>query len=108
MNRATQAKLLRIHVSESDRFGGKPLYEAIVDKCRELGIAGATALRGVEGYGEADELHGAGLLRRDQPVVISIVDTADHMARLIPEVEKMAPGVMALSDVKVIRVQQGA
>ena len=53
------ARLLRIHISESDRYEGKPLYEAIVQKCRELNIAGATVFRGLEGYGETAEMHRA-------------------------------------------------
>jgi PII-like signaling protein len=98
---------MRIHISESDRFGDKPLYEAIVARCREMKIAGATVYRGVEGYGETAEMHKPHLTRRDQPVVISIVDSADNLARLAPVVEEMMDtGLFAVSDVRVIRVQK--
>ena len=101
------ARLLRIHISESDRFGGKPLYEAIVAKCRERNIAGATVFRGLEGYGESAEMHRSHLARHDQPIVISIVDTADNLSGLIPAVEQMMDtGLIAVSDVQVVRVQK--
>jgi hypothetical protein len=103
------ARLLRIHISESDRYQGKPLYEAIVDKCRELQIAGATVLRGLEGYGETAEMHKAHLLHHDRPILISIVDTPDHLARLMPAVESMMDtGLMTVSDVILVRVQKKA
>jgi PII-like signaling protein len=103
------AKLLRIHISEADRFQGKPLYEAIVATCRELKIAGATVFRGLEGYGESAEVHKSHLTRHDQPIVISIVDTDDNLRRLVPVVEEMMDtGLMAVSDVRVVRVQKKA
>ena len=103
------ARLLRIHISEGDRFQGKPLYEAIVATCRELKIAGATVFRGVEGYGESAEMHRSHLARHDQPILISIVDTEDNLRRLVPVVEEMMDtGLMAVSDVRVVRVQKKA
>jgi len=103
------AKLLRIHISESDRFQGKPLYEAIVAKCRELKIAGATVFRGLEGYGETAEMHRAHLVRHDQPIIITIVDSAENLATLIPVVENMMDtGLIAVSDVHLVRVQKRA
>ncbi|SRR6266436_3960099 len=107
MSAEQPAKLLRIHISENDRYRGKSLYEAIVDKCRELRIAGATVFRGLEGYGETAEMHRSHLMRRDQPILISIVDTAENLARLVPMVEEMVDtGVLAISAVKAIRVQK--
>lgn len=107
MSQAYPAKLLRIHVSESDRFGGKPLYEAIVTKCRELKIAGATVFRGLEGYGETGEMHRAHLVGHDQPIIITVVDSSENLATLIPVVEGMMDtGLMASSDVQMIRVQK--
>lgn len=104
-----KARILRIHISESDRYRGKPLFEAIVAKCRELKIAGATVLRGVEGYGESADLHRAHLVRHDQPIVIAIVDTAENIDRLIPAVEEMIDtGMLATSDVEMIRVETPA
>ena len=107
MQQAHPARLLRIHISETDRYQCKPLYEAIVDKCREMRIAGATVFRGLEGYGEAAEMHRHHLTRHDQPIVISIVDSAENLALLVPAVEEMMDtGLLAVSEVKVIRVQK--
>jgi len=98
---------MRIHISESDRYGDEPLYEAIVARCREMQIAGATVLRGLEGYGETAEMHKSHLTRRDRPIVISIVDSADNLARLAPAIEEMMDtGLFAVSDVRVVRVQK--
>ena len=72
-------------------------------------IAGATVFRGLEGYGETAEMHKSHLTRRDQPIVISIVDSADNLARLAPVVEEMMDtGLLAVSDVRVVRVQKHA
>lgn len=102
-----KAKLLRLHFRESDRHGGKPLYEAVVDRCRELRIAGATVFRGLEGFGETAEIHRHHLLAKDQPIVVTIVDTEENVGRLIPEVEKMLDtGVIAMSDVEYLRIEK--
>ena len=107
MQQGYPARLLRIHISEGDRFQGKPLYEAIVATCRELKIAGATVFRGLEGYGESAEMHRSHLARRDQPILISIIDSADNLGRLVPVVEEMMDtGLIAVSDVQVVRVQK--
>ena len=107
MQAFSPARLLRIHISESDRCENKPLYEAILEKCRALKIAGATVFRGLEGYGETAEMHRAHLLRHDQPMVIVIVDTGENLARLVPAVEQMMDtGVLAESDVDVVRVEK--
>ena len=107
MRPAQPAKILRIHISESDRFGGKPLYEVIVAKCRELKIAGATVFRGLEGYGETAEMHKAHLVRSDRPVLITVVDTPGNIERLIPVVaEMMDTGLMAVSDAQMTRVEK--
>ena len=109
MSQAYTAKLLRIHISELDRYEGQPLYEAIVAKCRELKIAGATVFRGLEGYGETAQLHRAHLVQRDQPMIITVVDTDEKLATLIPVVENMMDtGLMAVSDVRVVRIQKRA
>ncbi len=101
------ARLLRIHISETDRFEGKPLYEAIVARCREMKIAGATVFRGLEGYGETAELRRAHLTRHDAPIVISIVDSAGNLDRLVPVLEGMLDtGLIAISDVEAVRVQK--
>lgn len=109
MRTAQPAKILRIHISESDRYRGKPLYEVIVARCRELKIAGATVFRGLEGYGETAEMHKAHLVWSDRPIVITIVDTAENIEQLIPVAAEMIDtGLMASSDVQMIRVEKRA
>ncbi len=109
MTETQPAEILRIHISEADRLQGKPLYEAIVAKCRELKIAGATVLCGLEGYGETAELHKAHLMRSDRPIVVTVVDSPANIRRLIPVVaDMMDTGVMATSAVQMIRVQKSA
>jgi PII-like signaling protein len=99
-------RILRIHISQSDRYLGQPLYEAIIAKCREFKIAGATVFQGLEGYGESAELHRAHLMRNDQPIVIVIVDTVLNLDRLLPAVEEMLDtGLLATSAVEMIRVE---
>jgi PII-like signaling protein len=105
MRTVKKAKLLRLHFGEGDQHNGKPLYQAIVNRCRELKIAGATVFRGLEGYGETAEIHRHHLIRKDQPIVVTIVDTAENLARLIPEVEEMMDtGMIATSDVDYMRI----
>src|SRR5690348_2568803 len=100
MRESKPARLLRLHFSERDRHQGAPLYEAIVQRCRELHIAGATVFRGLEGFGET-----AGIDRH--PIVVTIVDTAENIERLIPELEAMMDtGVVVASDVEAIRFEK--
>ena len=107
MRTVKKAKLLRLHFGESDQYKGKPLYEAIVNRCKELKIAGATVFRGLEGYGETAEIHRHHLIRKDQPIVVTIVDTAENLGRLIPEVEEMMDtGMIATSDVEYMRIEK--
>jgi uncharacterized protein len=99
------AKMLRIHFGERDRWQNKPLYEAIVMKCRELDIAGATVFRGIEGYGASTLIHKRYLLRSsDDPIMISIIDTEEKIRALIPALDEMVDeGLIAMSNVEVIR-----
>ena len=107
MRTSSKARMLRLHFNESDQFAGKPLYEAIVDRCKELQIAGATVFRGLEGFGETAEIHRPHLIKKDQPILITIVDTAENVSRLIPEVEQMMDtGMIAASDVESIRIEK--
>jgi len=107
MRTVKKAKLLRLHFGESDQYNGKPLYEAIVNRCKELKIAGATVFRGLEGYGETAEIHRHHLIKKDQPIIVTIVDTQENLARLIPEVEEMMDtGMIATSDVDYMRVEK--
>jgi PII-like signaling protein len=103
------AKLLRLHLTERDRHQGKPLYEAIVETCRELDIAGATVFRGLEGYGESAEIHRPHVFGNDLPIVIQVVDSADNIARLLPVLEEMMDkGLIALSDVSTLGIHKPA
>jgi uncharacterized protein len=96
--------LLRAFIGESDRFEGKPLYEAIVQKVRELGLAGATVLRGSEGFGANSVVHKATLLEMstDLPVVIEIVDAEEKVKTLLPHLEKMVSEGMVTMEYVVI------
>ena len=107
MQPSTPAKMLRLHLSERDKHLGRPLYEAIVAKCQEMSIAGATVFRGLEGYGESAEIHRHHLTAHDQPIVVTIIDTEENIARLLPIVEEMmGTGLIAISDVAVSRIQK--
>ncbi|MBI4581668.1 MAG: DUF190 domain-containing protein [Planctomycetes bacterium] len=101
-----EAQLLRIFVGESDRWHGKPLYEAIVTKARELHLAGATVLRGPMGFGAHSRLHTVKILRlsEDLPIVIEIVDTEEKIKTLLPHLDEMVTeGLMTLEKVHVIK-----
>jgi uncharacterized protein len=100
-----EGKLLRVFVGESDRWHGKPLYQAIVERVREEGLAGATVLRGIEGFGADSRLHTARILRlsEDLPVVIEIVDSAEQIDRILPLLDEMVgEGMVTLERVEVI------
>jgi hypothetical protein len=102
-------KLLRVHVSEHDRYNGQPLYEAIVQKCREMKIAGATVFKGLEGYGETAAIHRPHLIGHDQPILITIVDSEEQLGKLIPVLDQMLDtGLMAISDIEIIRIENSA
>ena len=97
-------KLLRIFIGESDTWHGKPLYQAIVERVREHGLAGATVLRGIEGFGAESHLHTARILRlsEDLPVLIEIVDTEENIRGILPGLDEMiADGLVTLETVEV-------
>jgi PII-like signaling protein len=100
-----KAKLLRIHFGEDDKWHGKPLYEAIVTKCRELDIAGASVFRGIEGYGASSLIHKKHLLgSSDRPIMVSVIDTEQNINKLLPALDDMVDeGLIAMSEVEVIR-----
>jgi PII-like signaling protein len=105
---ARPAKLLRLYVNEQDEYGGKPLYEAIVDRCRELKVAGVTVFRALEGFGETAQLHHGHLFQSDQPIVITIVEHPEKAAETIPALERMMnSGLIAVTDVEVTYVSNG-
>jgi uncharacterized protein len=101
-----QAQLLRIFIGEADRHDGKPLYEAIVLKAREMHIAGATVLRGGMGFGHSSHLHSSKILRLsdDLPLVIEIVDSEDKLKEFLPVLDGlMNSGLITLENVQVLQ-----
>lgn len=97
--------LMRIHIGESDKFGGKPLYEAIVSLLRERGFAGATVFRGIMGFGANARVHTEKVLRLslDLPLVIESVDTEEKIEAILPELDKMiGGGLITLERARVI------
>lgn len=100
-----EGQLLRIFVGESDRWHGRPLYEAIVSRAREAGLAGATVLRGLMGYGARSRIHTAKVLRlsEDLPIVVEIADRADRIQAFLPLLDEMVEdGMVTLEKVQVI------
>ena len=98
--------MLRIHFGENDKWNEKPLYRAIVEKCREMDIAGATVFRGIEGYGASTLIHRSHLLSfsSDAPVMVSVIDSEEKIAQLLPQLDRMVQqGLIAISDVEVIQ-----
>jgi PII-like signaling protein len=97
--------MIRIHVGEDDRWDGTPLYEAIIEEARRQDLAGATAYRGIEGYGASSRIHRRQLLTSaDLPIVVTIVDEAAKIDAFLPMLERMvSEGLIAMSDVDVIR-----
>ncbi|MEW6127715.1 MAG: DUF190 domain-containing protein [Acidobacteriota bacterium] len=105
MKISEEGQLLRIFIGESDSWQGKPLYEAIIFKSREMGIAGATMFRGLMGYGANSRIHTAKILRlsEDLPVIVEIVDSAEKIAALLPAIDEMVQeGLVTLENVRVI------
>jgi uncharacterized protein len=106
MELSEKAVRLKIYVGESDRFGGRPAYQAVVLKLREKGFWGATVLRGVYGFGKRSLLHSASTLRlsEDLPLIIEVVEAEDKVMALIPELSKMVKGgLITVEEVKVLR-----
>ncbi len=100
------ALLLRIFIGEDDRYGSHPLYEAIVLKAREQGLAGATVLRGPMGFGHSSRLHTAKILRlsEDLPIVVEIVDKVDKINAFLPLLDSMVRGgLVSLEEVRILR-----
>ena len=98
--------LLRVFLGESDKWQGRPLYEAIVMKARELHLAGATVLRGPMGFGAKSRLHTAKILRlsEDLPIIIEIVDAKEKIDTLLPHIDDMVKeGLVTLERVQVIK-----
>jgi len=106
MKLAEKLMLLRIFIGESDKYKGKPLYEVIVQKARELHLAGATVIRGFLGYGADSRMHKAKLLdlSEDLPIIIEIVDSQEKLDMLLPFLdESVTEGLITLEEIKVIK-----
>jgi PII-like signaling protein len=106
-----EGQLLRIFIGESDRWEGRPLYEAIVLKAREEGLAGATVLRGMEGFGANSRIHTTKILRlsEDLPIVIEIVDRAEKIGAILPALDRMVTeGLVTLERVQIIAYRHQA
>jgi uncharacterized protein len=105
MRFAGEGKLLRVFIGESDLHGGKPLYQALVERVRAEGLAGATVLRGIEGFGASSHLHTSRILRlsEDLPIVVEIVDTTENVDRILPVVDEMVgDGMVTVERVEVL------
>jgi hypothetical protein len=101
-----EGQLLRIFIGENDTYKGKPLYEEIVLRARELNFAGATVLRGIMGFGAGSRIHTAKVLRlsEDLPIVVEIVDTAEKLKDILPFLdETVDEGLITLEKVRIIK-----
>ncbi len=110
MKAVPQARLMRIHCGEDDRWEGRPLHEAILEACRREEIERAVVYRGVEGYGASSLVHRPHWLRSsDLPIVITIVDRREKLERLLPAIEAMmGDGLIAISEVEAYRLEAKA
>jgi len=105
----SKARILHLYFCENDKYQGKSLQQAILERCCGLKIAGATVFRGLEGYGGAAEIHRQHLVAHDQPIVVVIVDSVENIESLKPVLEEMIPtGVIAMSEAEMTRVQRSA
>jgi uncharacterized protein len=101
-----KAQMVRIHFGEDDKWKEKPLYRAIVEKCRELDIAGATVFRGIEGYGASTLIRRAHRMSfsHDAPLMVTVIDSEDKIKKLLPFLDEMVDeGMIAMSEVEVIK-----
>lgn len=102
--------LMRIFLGESDKYHGKPLYEAVLQRFREKGLAGATVLRGVAGYGASSTVHTEKILRLslDLPMIIEVVETEEAIQSVLPDLDEMiGGGLITLERARVIMFRPG-
>ena len=102
---AGERTLMRIHIGERDKCGGKPLYEAIVHLLRQRGFAGATVFRGIMGFGASAGIHTEKVLRLslDLPIVVECVETEQKIQAVLPELDRMiGGGLITLERARVI------
>jgi PII-like signaling protein len=103
--------LVRVYIGESDQWQGRPLYQAIVEQLREQGIAGATVLRGIEGFGAHARIHTTRLLRlsEDLPILIEVVDQEERIREVLPMLDSMVgDGLITLERVEIIAYRANA
>ncbi|EGO65718.1 DUF190 domain-containing protein [Acetonema longum] len=103
---ASQAKRLRIYIGESDHWKRRALYQVIVEKARELDLAGATVFRGLMGYGANSRIHAASLLdlSADLPILVEIIDSEEYIAKLLPYLDEIVEeGMVTIDDIQVVK-----
>ena len=105
-----EARLVRIFIGESDHWERRPLYAALLELFRAKGLAGATVLRGVAGFGPDSIIHQASLLRlsADLPLIIEVVDTEERLQGVLPDVDRMmSGGLITMEKVRVVHYDRG-
>lgn len=110
MKLPSESELLRVFIGESDKRGGKPLYQVIVEEARRRGMAGATVLRGTLGFGVHSRIHTSKVLRlsEDLPMVIEIVDTPERIEAFLPDLDKLVEeGMITIEKVRVLAYRHG-
>jgi PII-like signaling protein len=103
--------LMRIHIGESDKWHGRPLYEAIVELLRKENFSGATVLRGVAGYGSSSVYHTDKLLRmsQDLPIILEVIEFQERIEQILPRLDEMVEGgLITLEKVRVILYRAAA
>lgn len=106
MRESFRARMVRIHFGEDDRWEGKPLHEAIVERCREIGIPEVIVFRGIEGYGSGSRIRRKGhwTFSKDAPIQMSMIGTEEQFAGLLPFLDRaVEEGLVASSTVEVVR-----
>ncbi len=99
-------KLIRIYVGNSDQWHGQPLYNAIVQRAKQEGLAGATVTQGVEGFGANSRVHRASILdiSTDLPIKIEIIDIAERIERFLPLLDEMVTeGLITVQDCEIVK-----
>lgn len=106
MNFSGKCKILKIYISEDSKYKGHNLYHALVFKLREIGMAGVTVTRGIEGFGQEKRLHTTRILdlTLSLPIIVEVVDIPERIEKAIPVVEEMVnEGLIMVTDVNVIK-----
>jgi len=105
MKKESEAILLRIFIGESDKYEGKPLYKYLVELFKEEGLAGATVLRGISGFGKTSHFHTTSILRlsTDLPIVIEVADKKENIEKIKPKLDAVIEqGLITEEKVKII------